>query len=343
MTREQYLAQLPRNVAAAGAFVTDSEGRVLLVKPTYKQDWEVPGGGVVIEPAALNLKLPGEELSAALFVLIDEIGGFLTERQARRMAAAADARSENRVIEMVNGNSARPVEVAVTFQGLDALDAEPSACGFDHCRDVLLVRGDNDLVTPSDGTFSNGHVDDVVVPGPAGELAHPARLIGAHRLDLAAGEHPSQTGLARATAPGFGDDGSRHGGKDLFGQEADMQCPHAPVVSLSGDERTRVVGCPSHHHADRFGNAGLFVEVRPSSSRARSKPSANSCSVSGPCSDSHSAAPRRPASSLRRREAVSAIHALNVDPAVSAAWSISRARSGGNETDRFSRCATSTW
>ncbi len=221
----------------------------------------------------------------------------------------------------------------------DTLDPEPSTGGFDHPGDVAPVRGYDDFVTPADSTFSNGHVDDIVVSGPAGQLAHQARLVGTHRLYLAAGEHPRQAGLARATAPGFGDDGAGHGGKDLFGQEPDMQRPHAPVVSLSCDERTRVISHPSHH-ADRFADAGLPDEALPSSSRARCKPSANSCSVSGPCSSSHSATPRRPASSLRRRDAVSAIQALNDDPAAFAAWSMSFASSGGKETDRFSRCAT---
>ncbi|MHB1511472.1 MAG: NUDIX domain-containing protein [Acidimicrobiales bacterium] len=59
-------------------------------------------GGVVIEPDSLSLELSGEELSAARFVPIDEIGGLLPERQARRPAAAA--RSQNRIIEMVNGH-----------------------------------------------------------------------------------------------------------------------------------------------------------------------------------------------------------------------------------------------
>jgi hypothetical protein len=54
-----------------------------------------------------------------------------------------------------------------TLEGSDALDPEPSTGGFDHRGDVLLVRGDHDLVTPSDRTFSNGHVHDVVVSGPA--------------------------------------------------------------------------------------------------------------------------------------------------------------------------------
>lgn len=44
--REQYLAQLPRKVAGAGALITDARGRVLVVQPTYKTAWEVPGGTV---------------------------------------------------------------------------------------------------------------------------------------------------------------------------------------------------------------------------------------------------------------------------------------------------------
>ena len=40
------LAALPRRVVAAGLLVTDGEGRVLVVKPTYKPGWEIPGGVV---------------------------------------------------------------------------------------------------------------------------------------------------------------------------------------------------------------------------------------------------------------------------------------------------------
>jgi len=46
MTRAEFVAALPRKVAAAGALVTDAGGRVLLVRPTYKPGWEVPGGCV---------------------------------------------------------------------------------------------------------------------------------------------------------------------------------------------------------------------------------------------------------------------------------------------------------
>jgi 8-oxo-dGTP pyrophosphatase MutT (NUDIX family) len=38
------VASLPRVRAAAGVLFFDAAGRVLLVKPTYKRDWEIPGG-----------------------------------------------------------------------------------------------------------------------------------------------------------------------------------------------------------------------------------------------------------------------------------------------------------
>jgi 8-oxo-dGTP pyrophosphatase MutT (NUDIX family) len=43
---DQYVASLARKRMAAGALFRDGSGRVLLVEPTYKPTWEVPGGGV---------------------------------------------------------------------------------------------------------------------------------------------------------------------------------------------------------------------------------------------------------------------------------------------------------
>jgi len=37
---------LPRKLTAAGALCTNAEGKILLVVPTYKQEWEIPGGTV---------------------------------------------------------------------------------------------------------------------------------------------------------------------------------------------------------------------------------------------------------------------------------------------------------
>ena len=39
-------ADLPRKRVGAGVLFFDAEGRVLLVEPTHKDDWEIPGGWV---------------------------------------------------------------------------------------------------------------------------------------------------------------------------------------------------------------------------------------------------------------------------------------------------------
>lgn len=41
---QTWLASLPPVVVAAGAVITDPDGRVLLVKPNYRDFWSVPGG-----------------------------------------------------------------------------------------------------------------------------------------------------------------------------------------------------------------------------------------------------------------------------------------------------------
>jgi 8-oxo-dGTP pyrophosphatase MutT (NUDIX family) len=44
---EQYYANLPKNIAGAGAILHDPDGRILLVKPAYRDDtWEIPGGAM---------------------------------------------------------------------------------------------------------------------------------------------------------------------------------------------------------------------------------------------------------------------------------------------------------
>jgi ADP-ribose pyrophosphatase YjhB (NUDIX family) len=46
MSDAQFYADLPRKRVGAGALITDSAGRILMVEPTYKDHWEVPGGVV---------------------------------------------------------------------------------------------------------------------------------------------------------------------------------------------------------------------------------------------------------------------------------------------------------
>lgn len=44
LDEQTWLASLPEVVIAAGAVITDPDGRVLLVKPNYRDWWSVPGG-----------------------------------------------------------------------------------------------------------------------------------------------------------------------------------------------------------------------------------------------------------------------------------------------------------
>jgi 8-oxo-dGTP diphosphatase len=43
---DDYLAGLPAVYVGVAALITDSAGRVLIVKPTYKPGWEIPGGAM---------------------------------------------------------------------------------------------------------------------------------------------------------------------------------------------------------------------------------------------------------------------------------------------------------
>jgi 8-oxo-dGTP diphosphatase len=41
---QEWFASLPTVYVAAGALITDTGGRVLLVKPNYRDHWSIPGG-----------------------------------------------------------------------------------------------------------------------------------------------------------------------------------------------------------------------------------------------------------------------------------------------------------
>lgn len=136
----------------SGALITDSEGRVLMVEPTYKPTWEIPGGAVESGETSLEtcrrecreelgidirvgrllvidhqtdplprgdsvmfvydggtldstaeLVLPEDELRSSRFVALEELDALTTERLARRVRFALEARAKNAVIELANG------------------------------------------------------------------------------------------------------------------------------------------------------------------------------------------------------------------------------------------------
>ena len=43
---QEYYASLPKHIAGAGAIFHDPDGKVLLVKPSYRDTWEIPGGNL---------------------------------------------------------------------------------------------------------------------------------------------------------------------------------------------------------------------------------------------------------------------------------------------------------
>jgi 8-oxo-dGTP diphosphatase len=61
---DQYAASLARKRMAATAFFRDELGRVLLVNPSYKETWDLPGGAVEAEesPHAACRREVAEEL-----------------------------------------------------------------------------------------------------------------------------------------------------------------------------------------------------------------------------------------------------------------------------------------
>ena len=74
MTSSDFTAGLPRKRMGAGVLLSDPDGRILLVQPTYKPDWEIPGGAVEVDesPRAAALREMEEELGLSV-----EIGRLL--------------------------------------------------------------------------------------------------------------------------------------------------------------------------------------------------------------------------------------------------------------------------
>ncbi|WP_328855752.1 NUDIX hydrolase [Microbispora hainanensis] len=62
-----FVASVPRLRAAAGALLRDREGRVLVVHPVYKDEWDIPGGMIEAgeSPTDALLRELQEELGIA--------------------------------------------------------------------------------------------------------------------------------------------------------------------------------------------------------------------------------------------------------------------------------------
>ncbi|MCP4424657.1 MAG: NUDIX hydrolase, partial [Chloroflexi bacterium] len=111
MSDKSYQRQLPQKRMSAGALFFDEAGRLLLVEPTYKPNWEIPGGAVELNESPLEacarevkeelglerpfhrllcvdyLRESGDKTEALIFIFL---GGVLTESEIKfiRLPAA---------------------------------------------------------------------------------------------------------------------------------------------------------------------------------------------------------------------------------------------------------------
>ncbi|MFK3981739.1 NUDIX domain-containing protein [Micromonospora sp. NPDC050397] len=65
---EDFTAALPRKRMGAGVLLRDADGRILLVEPTYKDYWEIPGGVVEADesPYQAAMREVAEELGLSV-------------------------------------------------------------------------------------------------------------------------------------------------------------------------------------------------------------------------------------------------------------------------------------
>jgi 8-oxo-dGTP diphosphatase len=137
---EDFTATLPRKRMGAGALLTDDRGRLLLVEPTYKPYFEIPGGaveadesphtavvreleeelGLSVQPGPMlvvDWVPPRPDRSEGLMMVFD--GGILTPAETERIRLPADELrswawcSERQAGELLSELLARRVSAAV--------------------------------------------------------------------------------------------------------------------------------------------------------------------------------------------------------------------------------------
>jgi len=136
MDDKTYQASLPKKSMAAGALFWDENGRILLVNPTYKEPWEIPGGSVeaqesprqacireIKEELGLDwqperllcvdyVSQQPDKLEALIFIFV---GGLLDPAAIARLKLPGDELSEFRfctlaeAVALVNGRLGRRI------------------------------------------------------------------------------------------------------------------------------------------------------------------------------------------------------------------------------------------
>lgn len=127
---DQYIASLAKRRMAAGALFRDETGRVLLVDPSYKDPWDLPGGAVEAEesPHAACRREVAEELGL--------------DRPPGRIVA----------VDWVPSRPERPEGVVIVYDGgiLSDADIKEIVVGDDELAGYAFTDPDEvaELVTP---------------------------------------------------------------------------------------------------------------------------------------------------------------------------------------------------
>ncbi|TGB03142.1 NUDIX hydrolase [Streptomyces sp. MZ04] len=141
-----YIAGLPRVIAGAAALFRDSEGRVLLVEPNYRDGWALPGGTIesddgetprqgarreTAEEIGLDVELgallavdwvPGADRPPLVAYLYD--GGVLDEDQLKSIRLQEEELLSWRLVAREELREYLPGELGLrVLAGLAALDA----------------------------------------------------------------------------------------------------------------------------------------------------------------------------------------------------------------------------
>jgi hypothetical protein len=103
---------------AAGALFFDAADRILMVEPTYKDYWDIPGGYVETGESPLHaastngrlsqdhlaqIALQPDELKGFSFLPTEQVAERTIPRLARRILAAAEARTQRAPVYLEHG------------------------------------------------------------------------------------------------------------------------------------------------------------------------------------------------------------------------------------------------
>lgn len=160
LDRLKFLATLPRKRVAAGALIRDEQGRICIVEPTYKPQWQFPGGTVeanespatgcrreVLEELGLEVQigrllgigwvLEDKDPDGALIMVYD--GGVLTPDRIAAIVLPSDELSAYRFVPSA--------EVGRWVSQLNARRAVAALRALEHGDLAEFDRGDDDPST----------------------------------------------------------------------------------------------------------------------------------------------------------------------------------------------------